>query len=108
MSIKRTRRVRRDRNHILYRIDCTVTGEYYIGLSGCIGRKVAGTLAERFRRHCSKAMHEAHRWTLHKRIRRYGPQKFRAQVLLIVRGRDAAFQEERRLIRTLRPALNTF
>jgi|HubBroStandDraft_4_1064222.scaffolds.fasta_scaffold01416_6 hypothetical protein len=109
MKNRKGLRRRRDCNHILYRLDCTVTGEFYIGLSAVIrGRAIKRTLTERFRRHYSKAIHESRTWTLHKRLRRYGPQKWQKQVLAVVRGRDVAFSEERRLIRKLAPSLNTF
>jgi hypothetical protein len=109
MKNRKGLRRRRDCNHIIYRLDCIATGEYYIGLSMVIrGRAVKRTLTERFRRHYSKAIHESHPWTLHKRLRRYGPEKWQKQVLAVVRGRDTAFKQERRLIKKLAPPLNTF
>jgi predicted GIY-YIG superfamily endonuclease len=102
------RRRRCDRNHILYRLECVVTGELYIGVTGVIGKALKGSLEERFRRHVSKATHEGHSWMLHKRLRRYGPEKWQREIVAVVRGRAAAFQEERRLIRKLSPQLNTF
>jgi hypothetical protein len=105
----RTRRRRRDRNHILYRFDNVETGDFYIGLSAMIGRARLGTLKERFRRHVSKAQHEAKRWTLHKLLRKYPDAAcWRMRVLKVVRGRKPAHQMERSLIRKHAPTLNTF
>lgn len=107
-AAKKPRHRRTDRNHILYRLENIKTGQFYIGMSGCIGRKVTGTLKRRFGRHLSKAITESHDWMLHKALRKDPDQAiWKKEVLSVVRGRRAARLAERALILSLHPPLNT-
>jgi hypothetical protein len=105
----KNRKKRNDRNHILYRLTNLATGEQYIGLSAMIGQARLGTLKERFRRHLSRATHEAKGWAMHDAMRAWPHSKFwRKEVLEVVRGRKNAHQRERELIAEHNPKLNTF
>ncbi|CAB4124239.1 hypothetical protein UFOVP49_77 [uncultured Caudovirales phage] len=103
------RKVRNDRNHILYRLKLESTGETYIGLSAVIGQAIARTLTVRFKRHLSRARTEGKPWTLHETLRVHpDPSLWTKTVLCVVRGRKNAHQRERELIRQFEPELNTF
>ena len=108
MKAKHLRTKRRDRNHIVYRLDLVTTGDFYIGISGMVGRAKLKTLRIRFGRHLSKAFNEDHDWTLHRFLRKYpDPKDWKKTVLMVVRGRPAALAIERKLIKSKRPTLNT-
>lgn len=107
ISVK-TRKRRCDRNHIIYRLTNTETGEFYVGITVITGKAVKKSLDERWKRHVQRALNESRDWKLCVAIRTAGPEKFKREVLKIVRGKPVAHREERELIRTLQPALNTF
>lgn len=103
------RRKRSDRKHIVYRLDNTETGDFYIGISAIIGAARKKTLNERFRRHLSKAIHEGKNWKLHKLLRKFPDADFWEKTIIgEVRGRKPAHQLERQLIAAECPTLNTF
>jgi hypothetical protein len=105
----RKRRVRNDRNHIVYSLRNVVTGEFYIGVSAIIGQAKKKTLTERFRRHLSRAKNENKPWALHESLRAYPDVKsWEKVVLAVVRGRKNAHQLERSFIDDHDPNLNTF
>jgi len=105
----RTRRVRNDRNHILYLLENVETGDTYVGVSAVIGQAIKRTLDVRFRRHLSRARTEGKRWTLHRALCKYpDPAFWQKTVLEVVRGRKPAHQRERQLIAECAPTLNTF
>ena len=107
--IVRKRKKRSDRMHILYKLECIETGDFYIGLSAIIGAARKKTLNERFRRHLSKATHEGKSWKLHKLLRKYpDTDMWEKTILGEVRGRKPAHQLERKLIGAESPTLNTF
>ena len=112
MVKKRTvakRKKRSDCLHILYQLTLVETGQTYIGLSRMNGRSSVKALAERWRRHNSRAKHEDKGWALHLALRAYpDPNSWTKVVLRTVRGRAEAHTAERKLIRLLAPELNTF
>lgn len=101
------RKRRNDRNHLIYRLTDTVTGETYIGLTVCKGRAYWKSLATRWQKHVYHACVEMRPYTLQKRIRAHGEEAFMYEILTIVRGKASAHNEERKLIKKHRPALNT-
>ena len=107
--IVKKRKKRSDRKHILYRLVCIETGDFYIGLSAIIGSARKKTLNERFRKHLSKATHENKTWKLHKLLRKYPDKEMWERTIIgEIRGRKSAHQLERKLIASNCPTLNTF
>jgi len=105
----RKRRVRNDRNHIVYSLRNIETGLFYIGISAIIGQARKKTLNERFRRHLSRAKNENKTWALHEALRAHPDVKsWEKVVLAVVRGRKNAHQLERSFIDDYEPELNTF
>jgi len=102
--MKRAKRI--DRNHVIYRITCTVTGETYIGLTASKGRAYLGSAKRRLSRHISQARTENRSMTLHDRIRLHGADQFIIEVLDVVRGKPQAHEAEIALIRLHNPPLN--
>lgn len=95
------------RNHVLYLLTNTATGEQYVGLTVATRRAYQYSLERRWQQHLSRARNENKPWRLYASLRQHGPDVFTRTVHSIVRGRAAAHQAERELIRTLQPALNT-
>lgn len=101
--IKRRKR-RSDRNHLIYEIKRGRS--IYIGVT-YVEKSVTKSLARRWRKHVQRAMTEFKDWKLCEAIRRHGPEKFDVRVIAVIRGKVAAHEYERELIRTIRPSLNT-
>ena len=99
------RKARSDRNHIIYSL--TVNGQEYIGVTHVDKGKVNKSLDRRWRKHVGRAMTEGKMWKLCVAIRKHGPDKFHVGVLEIVRGKTAAHNRERELIRDRKPKLNS-
>jgi predicted GIY-YIG superfamily endonuclease len=100
------RKKRCDRNHIIYQITNQVTGEFYIGITQCIGRAILFSIKKRFNQHVSRAITQNFDWTLCNSIRQYGADNFKIKVIEIVRGKSTAHSKEVELIHELRPQLN--
>jgi predicted GIY-YIG superfamily endonuclease len=100
------RKKRCDRNHIIYQITNQVTGEFYIGITQCIGRAILFSIKKRFNQHVSRATTQNFDWTLCNSIRQYGADNFKIKVIEIVRGKSTAHSKEVELIHELRPQLN--
>jgi hypothetical protein len=101
----RTRKIRSDCNYIIYEA-VDEAGMNYIGLT----RKattVARSVKERWRKHISRARHEAQDWTLYQYLRA-GAMDFHWEhrILEIVRGRKAAYAREREIVKLAQPTLN--
>jgi hypothetical protein len=104
-NMARTRKARSDRNHCIYVLTNTVTGEQYVGLTVAVG-SVAKSLKVRVQKHCRRALTENKNWTLCNAIRAYGPESFTYGLLEIVRGKLNAHRREQEIIREHAPALN--
>lgn len=96
-----------NRNHVLYILTNTVTGEQYVGLTVAQKRAYLKSARERFRKHCVRAQYEQLDWRLCTALRTHSPAAFTVSVHSVVRGRVAAHAAERALIAQLAPALNT-
>ena len=101
------RKKRSDRNHAIYCIENTITGESYIGITGC-SRAIVRSVKVRVQKHMSRARTEVRDWNLYENIRRYGEENFVYWVMETVRGKAEAHRVEREYIREYNPVLNTF
>ena len=102
------RKKRSDRNHVLYRVECTDTGDSYIGVTVAQGQAFLRSVKVRWQKHVSRAKCENKNWAFCEFIRSNTDADFRYEVLEIVRGRKPAHQRERELIAEFEPTLNTF
>lgn len=97
---------RSDRNHVVYRLTCTSTGERYIGITVVRGRAIQRSVRIRWDGHVYHAVVEGRNGPLQQRIREHGPWSFTHEVICVVRGKQAAHNRERELIRETNPELN--
>lgn len=99
------RKTRTDRNHIVYSL---LVGKLeYIGVTYVQDRSPAKSLRRRWKKHIQRALSEDRGWKLCNAIRKHGAEAFTTRVLEVVRGKAAAHNRERELIRILKPRLNT-
>lgn len=109
MFMLKTRKKRTDRNHLIYLINNTETGEQYIGLTALSFKgNVRKTLHRRMQKHLQRARAENKDWGLCEALRTYGPEKFTYSLIEVVRGKKEAHIVETALIKEHNPALNTF
>lgn len=101
------RKRRSDRKHIVYRIDNTITGEFYIGITVVIGNAFRKSLYGRFKKHIHRATFENKVWNLCNSIREYGEKAFVPTILEHINGKLNAHQRENELIKLLNPQLNS-
>jgi hypothetical protein len=99
------RKKRTDRNHIVYSL--AVGKLEYIGVTYVEDRSPVKSLRRRWQKHVRRALTEGRDWTLCKAIRKHGSEAFVVEVLEVIRGKSAAHERERDLIRSSRPRLNT-
>lgn len=104
MMTKRRKR-RTDRNHLVYRLQ--VKSLVYIGVTHVDRKSAAKSLRRRWLKHVQRALKENHDWKLCNAIRKYGADAFTVEIVDVVRGKSAAHDVERELIRILKPKLNT-
>jgi hypothetical protein len=102
MKTKRT--ARKDCNYIIYA--ATHNGSSYIGLTRKGSVSVAKAVKERWRKHISRARHEAREWALYKYITAGAWDGWEHTVIDIVRGRAEAYAYERELVKHMEPELN--
>jgi Putative endonuclease segE, GIY-YIG domain len=102
-----TRKKRSDRNHAIYIITNTLTGEQYIGITA-ISNTVKQALHVRIRKHIQRAFSESKNWGLCESIRKYGTGNFTYGLVEIVRGKRECHLRETQLIKQYNPILNTF
>ena len=102
------RKKRSDRNHVVYRVELTDTGDSYIGVTVAQGAAYLKSVKVRVQKHFSRAKKEDKSWAFCEAIRAYPDGDWRYEVLEVVRGRKPAHQRERELIATYEPSLNTF
>jgi len=105
-STSRKRKVRTDRNHVIYLITCLVTGERYIGITAMPSRSVAYALKRRWQKHMHHAFTELRPYLLHEAFRTHGAENFTIELLEKVRGKADAHAREKVLIAELAPELN--
>ena len=106
MDNKKTSRKRRiDRTHIVYKIQSG--RDFYIGVTAKTESTVLKSVRVRMNKHLYRSRTEDKSWALYEALRGRGPECFCYTILAVVRGKTAAHQLERALIRELRPNLNT-
>jgi len=101
-----TRKRRSDTKHAIYCLVNTVTNDSYIGITVC-GSAPVRAVKVRVQKHIQRANVENHGWKLCESIRQYGAECFEYYIMETIRGRLAAHNRERELIRELQPVLNT-
>ena len=101
----KTRKKRTDRNHIIYEIRRATS--LYIGVTYVENQSPKKSLDRRWRKHVSRALREEKAWRLCEAIRKHGAEAFKVTIVAIVRGKTAAHEYERDLIRTKKPSRNT-
>lgn len=100
------RKKRSDRNHIIYQI--TVGRKLYIGVTAKTQPTVEKSVRSRIAKHFYRAQTEGLNWLLCKALRTLDcKEDIEYTVLAIVRGKTAAHEYERELIRKMKPALNS-
>ena len=102
---KPTRKKRRDRTHIIYRIESGT--DFYIGVTARTESTVLKSLRVRMNKHLYRSRTEEKSWRLYEALRQRGTSAFRYGIVAVVRGKREAHQLERAMIRELRPTLNT-
>ena len=102
--IMMNRRKRSDRNYIIYSL--SINGDDYIGLTVANGRAYWKSLKLRVQKHISRSQCENKQWNLYKVLANAETVEY--SIIEVIRGRKAAYEKERELIKTIKPVLNTF
>jgi len=105
MMMKKRRKRRSDRLHLVYKLQ--VRSLIYIGITHVDKQNVAKSLRRRWLKHVQRALAETHTWKLCEAIRKFGPDSFTVEVVEVVRGKTIAHEIERELIKDMKPKLNT-
>lgn len=104
--LKKQRKRRSDRNHVIYRVD--LDRDFYIGVTVKeIGKTPLKSALRRWQKHVSRAKREDKDWKLCRVIRKNDLASFRITVVSVVRGKTEAHKAERLLINKFNPTLNT-
>ena len=104
MTTRRT--PRKDCNYIIYEM-VDERGENYIGLTRKAQPNVNKVVAERWRKHKSRARNEDRKWALYVYLNTGGlTMSWTHRIIEIVRGRAEAYAREREIVKTVRPQLN--
>jgi hypothetical protein len=105
MMQKATRKKRSDRTHVVYMISSGA--DFYIGVTAKTESTVKKSVMTRCRKHLYRSRSEDKSWALYEALRERGVSAFEVAVMSVIRGKTAAHNFERELIRQLRPNLNT-
>jgi hypothetical protein len=102
MKTKRT--ARKDSNYVIYA--AIHDGKAYIGLTRKGSTTVNKAVKERWRKHVSRAKHEARDWVIYNYIREGNWTDWSHEVIAVIRGRAEAYAYERELVKLWSPELN--
>jgi len=102
--VKKRRTARADSNFIIYA--ATHNGQSYIGLTRKGSVTIVKAVKERWRKHISRAKHEARDWEIYNYIREGNWTDWEHTVITVIRGRAEAYAYERELVKELAPSLN--
>jgi hypothetical protein len=102
-----TRRTpRKDCNYIIYEM-VDERGMNYVGLTRKSAANVNKVVAERWRKHKSRARHENRLWALYVYLKSGGLDlSWTHRVITVIRGRAEAYAWEREYVKAHQPALN--
>ena len=103
--IRRRRKRRSDRNHVIYVATCP-EGRRYVGVTFARRRAYLGSALLRWKAHVHNATVYDHDTLLGHAIREHGSGSFALEILEVVRGKKNAHERERELIQEMRPELN--
>jgi hypothetical protein len=95
---------RKDSNYVIY--VATHNGLAYIGLTRKGTTTVKKAVAERWRKHISRARHEDRDWVIYQYIKQGNWTDWSHDVITVIRGRAEAYAYERALVKELKPELN--
>jgi len=104
MTTRRT--PRSDCNYIIYAMT-SERGDSYIGLTRKSLPNADKVVAERWRKHKSRAVNENRLWALYIYLKSGGLDlAWHHRVIAVIRGRKEAYEYERHLVKDLAPTLN--
>ena len=98
------RTARKDSNYVIY--VATHNGQAYIGLTRKGSTTVKKAVAERWRKHISRARNEDRDWVLYRYIKAGNWCGWEHEVITVIRGRAEAYAYERELVKHIQPTLN--
>ena len=107
MMNSKSRRRRSDRNHVIYRLICEVDGSCYIGITNMRDRNPKKSVHVRWLQHLSRSRTETKSWALYRYLRKYKADKWKVEVIEVVRGKKQTHERETFLIEKINPYLNT-
>jgi hypothetical protein len=100
------RKRRNDRNHIIYRLTCSESGRFYIGITYARGRAYQRSVKIRLQAHTRNALEYGYENLLSQAIREEGIDAISWDILEVIRGKQPTHDRERQLIAELKPCLN--
>lgn len=103
--IKTKRTARRDCNYVVYAV--RHDNNVYVGLTRKGSVSVGKAVKERWRRHISRARHEAQEWPVYQYIRAGAWCGWEHRVICVIRGRAEAYAWEREFVKWHQPNLNS-
>lgn len=98
------RTARSDSNYVIY--VATHAGKSYIGLTRKGSTTVGRAVKERWRKHVSRAVHEARDWVIYNYMREGNWSDWTHEIICVIRGRKEAYAYERELVKLFEPELN--
>ena len=100
------RKKRCDRNYVVYRLTCSVTGRQYIGLVAAEGRAFTRSVKNRFKAHTRNALRYEKQTRIADAIREVGAEAFTREIVTVIRGKRKAHAFELSMIKEVKPELN--
>ena len=104
--MKTRRTPRSDCNYIIYAMT-SEKGDSYIGLTRKSLPNADKVVAERWRKHKSRAVNENRLWALYIYLKSGGlAMNWTHEIIAVIRGRKEAYAYERELVKLIKPELN--